>query len=265
MEDSYIKILRKLKNWEWYKKPNMVHLFIHLLISANFIKGKFQGVDVERGQVITGIKKLSSDTGISEQSLRTCLKRLKLTGEITIKSTSEFSLITIVKYNDYQQYEKKVTYKSTIKSTSNQHSINIQSTTIEEGKEEEERISKVYRKFDHLEISNIENSKLLELGYSQNQINGIYDSIQNYRKNKNYSSLYLTSIKWLKKEYPNISPENKNLDIKQNSVLRDDKWQIDYEIKDGIKIYGNSHQRENGGLSELGIKAHCEKLGISYE
>ena len=107
MEDSYIKILRKLKNWEWYKKPNMVHFFIHLLISANYVKGKFQGVDIDRGQVVTGIKKLNADTGISEQSLRTCIKRLKLTGEITTKSTNEFTVITIVKYNDYQQYEKK--------------------------------------------------------------------------------------------------------------------------------------------------------------
>ena len=264
MENSYIKILRKLKGWEWYKKPNMVHLFIHLLLSANFVKGKFQGIDVERGQFITGIKKLSADTGISEQSLRTCLKRLKLTGEITIKSTSEFSLVTIVKYNDYQQYEKESTHKSTHKSTNNQQTINKPSTTIEEEIKEEKR-KEVYRQFKHLEISIIENNKLLEIGYTQEQINSIYDSIENYANNKKYSSLYLTATKWLNKEYPNVKNKKDTGTKLIGSVFKDDKWQIEYEIKDGKKIYGNSHQRDNGGLSEFGIMKHCETLGISYE
>lgn len=210
MEDSYIKILRKLKNWEWYKKPNMVHFFIHLLISANYVKGKFQGVDIDRGQVVTGIKKLNADTGISEQSLRTCIKRLKLTGEITTKSTNEFTVITIVKYNDYQQYEKKSTSKKTVEPTNGQQTINIPLTTIEEVKEEEE-VKEVFRQFKHLEISIKENSKLLALGYSQEQISSTYDKIENHKKNTNYSSLYLTTLNWIKKDYPNIKPKEQGV------------------------------------------------------
>jgi len=178
----------------------MVHFFIHLLLTANFVKGKFQGVDVERGQLVTGIKKLNADTGISEQSIRTCIKRLKLTGEITTKSTNEFTVITIVKYNDYQQYEKKLTIKQTTKSTNGEQTANIPSTTIEEGKEEERRRN-IYREFSHLSISNDDNKKLLDSGYTQQQLDSVYNNIENYRKNKNYSSLYLTSINWLKKEY----------------------------------------------------------------
>ena len=98
MQESYIKLLRKLKDWEWYKKPFMVQFFIHLLLSANFVKGKFMGIDIEKGQLVTGIKKLNADTGISEQSIRTCIKRLKSTGEITTKSTNEWTVITIPAY-----------------------------------------------------------------------------------------------------------------------------------------------------------------------
>lgn len=80
--------------------------------------------------------------------------------------------------------------------------VNPQSK-VEESKEEE---SKAYKAFDHLSISTEENDKLVKLGYSQNEIDNIYDKIQNFKKNTNYNSLYLTAINWLKREYPNRKP-----------------------------------------------------------
>lgn len=58
-----------------------------------------------------------------------------------------------------------------------------------------------YRKFDHLSISVSDYEKVLLLGYTQTQIDDTLDGIQNYAKNKNYVSLYLTLLKWIKKEY----------------------------------------------------------------
>jgi len=57
----------------------------------------------------------------------------------------------------------------------------------------------IYRKFAHLKLSNIDFNKLNKI-YPKEQIDDILDSIENYKKNKNYNSLYLTSLKWLKKE-----------------------------------------------------------------
>jgi len=35
METGWLKLHRKFKEWEWYQDSKMVHLFIHLLVTAN--------------------------------------------------------------------------------------------------------------------------------------------------------------------------------------------------------------------------------------
>lgn len=130
MENSYIKIYRGLIDWEWFNDSKVVHLFIYLLLKANFLDGKFKGHEVKRGQLITGRKKLSVATGISESSIRTCLDKLQRTNEITITSTSDYSVVTIVKYDIYQCYDKKVTNKTPTKTPTDSQQV----ATIEEGK-----------------------------------------------------------------------------------------------------------------------------------
>ena len=100
--EGWVKLHRKLIQWEWYQESNMVHLFIHLLLSANHKDGNWKGIDLVRGQLVSGRNKLSEQTGISSQSIRTCLNRLISTSEITIKPTNKYSIITICNYEDYQ-------------------------------------------------------------------------------------------------------------------------------------------------------------------
>tara|TARA_R110000803_G_scaffold163504_2_gene227186 strand:+ start:163 stop:801 length:639 start_codon:yes stop_codon:yes gene_type:complete len=59
----------------------------------------------------------------------------------------------------------------------------------------------IHRKFKHLSISTNDFNKLL-LSWSEDQINEILDSIENFAQNKKYTSLYLTANIWLKKQYP---------------------------------------------------------------
>ena len=168
MENSYIKIYRGLTDWEWYKDSKMVHLFIHLLLKANFVDGRYKGIKVKRGQVLTGRKSLAESTGISEQSIRTCIKRLISTTEITTETTTDstngYSLITIVKYDQYQEYTKNSTTdsttKSTSKSTKHQPGINQASTTIEE--EEEINKKKNITKFENLKFEIINSDRWIE-------------------------------------------------------------------------------------------------------
>ena len=62
-----------------------------------------------------GRKSASAQTGVSERSVRTCLKNLQKMKNLTIKVTNKFSIITIVNWDTYQCEKEKVTSKVTNK------------------------------------------------------------------------------------------------------------------------------------------------------
>jgi hypothetical protein len=140
MKDGWIKIHRKLLEWEWYSDTNTFRLFMHLLLAANYENKEWQGITVLRGQLVTGRKILSIQTKLNEQVVRTCLTRLISTNEITIKSTSKFSIITICKYDDYQTIENmanhQINQQDNQQLTNNQPATNQQLTTTKEIKKE---------------------------------------------------------------------------------------------------------------------------------
>lgn len=135
--DGWIKIHYKFLSWEWFQDDGMVRLFINLLLRANFQPKKWKGILLERGQLVTGRKQLSIETGLSEQTIRTCLQRLEDTGEITRKTTNKFSIVTICNYDTYQYDESN----SNQQLTNNQPATNQQSTTAKEYKKE-----RIYKK-----------------------------------------------------------------------------------------------------------------------
>jgi hypothetical protein len=58
----------------------------------------------------------------------------------------------------------------------------------------------IYKFFSHLSISIEEVEKIKELGFTKFQIDEVLESIENYKGNTKYKSLYLTAKKWLNKE-----------------------------------------------------------------
>ena len=77
-------------------------------------------------------------------------------------------------------------------------------------KEKEEVKENIYRQFKHLSITKDEYNKLIGV-YSSEAVNSILDAIENYKNNKNYTSLYITAKQWLKKEAL-ASPKQINID-----------------------------------------------------
>lgn len=105
--EGWICLYKKLINWEWYQDGNTCRLFIHLLLLANYEDKRWHGILIKRGQLITSSEHLAKDLNLSRQQIRTAINKLKSTNEITTKSTNKYTLITIEKYEDYQNKEDK--------------------------------------------------------------------------------------------------------------------------------------------------------------
>lgn len=132
MEGTFIKIDRKIIKWQWFSDPVMLQVFIYLLVKANIEDRKWEGIIIKRGQLISGRLKLALALNLSEMKIRTCLSRLKSTNEITIQTTNRYSIITICKYDDYQQNKKKNNQRNnqqTNQQTTNKQPTNNQQIT----------------------------------------------------------------------------------------------------------------------------------------
>ena len=127
-EQGWIKVNRKLLNWEWYKETNTKSLFIHALLRANFDDQKFQGIIVPRGSFVSSYPNLAAETGLSVQNVRTALKRLISTGELTVKKYPKFTLFKVENYDMYQTPNSQTNSQL----TGNQQASNSQLTTIKE-------------------------------------------------------------------------------------------------------------------------------------
>lgn len=125
---SWIKLHRQFTDWEWYSHGPTKIVFIELLLTANIKEKKFRGEVVPIGSTVSGRKALSLKLGLSEQQVRTALNNLQSTNEITIKSNSQFSIISIVSWDIYQRDNRD----SNQQSTNEQPTINQQSTTPKE-------------------------------------------------------------------------------------------------------------------------------------
>lgn len=116
---TYIKLDRVIMQWEWYKCSDVKSVFIHCLLKANHESKMWQGININRGQFVTSYSKLASETGLTVRKIRTSLKRLKMTHELTCETTNQYTMITINKYNDYQKNDTMIDNQMTRKRQTN--------------------------------------------------------------------------------------------------------------------------------------------------
>ena len=113
---GFIKMYRDIWQESWAKNSCTVHLFFWLATNANIEDNECEGLKIQRGQLLTSIRSLSKQTGISEQSVRTALKQLCLTHHITQGVTQwvtqglthplthSGTLVTICNYDRYSGF-----------------------------------------------------------------------------------------------------------------------------------------------------------------
>ena len=114
---GWIKLHRKVQQSAIWTDSCAVHLWVHLLLKANhednevFMNSNI--IEVKRGQLLTGRKKLSAETGINESKIQRLLKTFEKCHMIEQRTNNANRLISILNYDSYQVSEQPVNNERT--------------------------------------------------------------------------------------------------------------------------------------------------------
>lgn len=107
--EGWIKLYRRLLEWQWISSPNHLVVFMHLLLRSNFRVTTWRNETILPGHLLTGRKQLASWTGLSETQVRIVLRDLCRTKEIAVKATKNYSIISIANWDLYQGDIQEIT------------------------------------------------------------------------------------------------------------------------------------------------------------
>ena len=136
--NGFIKIDRKIQKWEWYDDLNMCGFFLHLLLLANWEDRRWHGIIIKRGSFVASYYKLADSMHVSEATIRRWTKRLISTGEVAVKSTSRYTVFSIVSYDFYQTKKESNDAQKTHKRRTGDARATHERYTTEEIKEYKE-------------------------------------------------------------------------------------------------------------------------------
>lgn len=149
---GWIKLHRQLTEWEWYSDINTTRLFLHLVLIANHKDQVWRNIPIKRGQKLTSLVKLSEQTGLTIQKVRTAISNLKSTCDITAHSSSQHTVFTVVNYDLYQG--------STCDATDEQQTNNKQITTNKNDKNEKNEKESTSPRINYQLIMDTYNEKM---------------------------------------------------------------------------------------------------------
>ena len=124
MNAGWIKLHRKLLDNPISRKPNYSHLWVTLLLKAQHKQSDFtwngQRQTLLPGQLMTGRKELSQETGIAESTVERILKYFESEHQVEQKKTTKFRIITITNWEKYQTPKKNEQQADNKRSTDGQ-------------------------------------------------------------------------------------------------------------------------------------------------
>lgn len=223
---GFVKLHRKLIAWGWYQDYVVKDVFLHLLLTANFKKTKWRGRELDEGQVVIGYQKLSDELGFGVQRIRTALNKLKSTNEITLESTSRYTVVTIVNWREYQSADEPINMQTNTNSnkqlTNNQQTTNKQLTNNQQQRKNGKNVKNdkngkngrgtrtAHGEFQNVFLSDSELSELKTRypDYYEAKIERLSRYLAS--TGKKYHDHYATLIDWLQEDAAQEQPKSKS-------------------------------------------------------
>lgn len=132
LNGNFIKIDRKMLEWEWYKNEHTKNVFLHCLLKACWKDTKIEGKIIPRGSFVSSIVNISEELSLTPMEVRTALKHLKSTNELTSKGTNRNTVFTVTNYDLYQSKEQAEQQTDNKRTTNEQQTDNEQITSKEQ-------------------------------------------------------------------------------------------------------------------------------------
>lgn len=165
---GFIKIDRKILEWEHFNEPVVLQVFLYLLIKANHKSKWHNGKMCERGATFVSIRTICEDLGMSPHTAIKALRTLENSGEVVrTQVTQKLSKTKLVNYSKYQANSLScVAENATLSATQSA----TQSATKQEREERKEYIGDNNNAHTHEEIFNdLLNSPSLIQAYTKNE------------------------------------------------------------------------------------------------
>lgn len=136
-DNGYMKLFRKISEWEWYDDPVTFKVFLHFLITARWQDGSWHGIEIKRGEVLESLPSIAQKNGLTVQNVRTAIQHLLNTNSITIRKDGRCHVYRVSEYEKYQgQHDYQ--QESNRELTENQQESNREVTAHKERKESKE-------------------------------------------------------------------------------------------------------------------------------
>lgn len=214
---GWIKLHRKTLDSCVFGDADLLKLWVYCLLKASHKEREIlvdkQTVKIEPGQFITGRFELEADFNkgtparkkISGITLQRWLRKLETMGNLNIKTTTKYTIITVVNWDQYQEVEQQMNNKR----TTDEQQVNT-NKNVKKGKNVKKDL---YGEFVRLEKGEYE--KLVDRLGEPSTLDYI-DRLNNYigSSGKRYKSHYHTILTWVRKdEAKKPSEPNRKLDI----------------------------------------------------
>jgi hypothetical protein len=130
--DGAVLVARAILNSSlWTMRPEDCKVAVTCIALCNWKPAKwFDGrreVVIGRGQFVRSLKDMAEAAHLSLQTVRTSLRNLESTGFLTRKSTSRYTIISVPKYEFYQdlsKYSDSANTRANTRPTRGQHAVN---------------------------------------------------------------------------------------------------------------------------------------------
>lgn len=218
LENGFVKLPREIVRREWFGDNSTLTVYVFLLCGAAFADYEYAGRTLRKGQYIASNRQLAERCQLGIQQVKTALKHLKATHDITIEPSTKFSIITVNSAADSD-------FANPLPNPQVNPRVNPQTNPISRSNNKEEKIEEYNREEAAPPFTPVTNNEIsvetLTEQYGRETVKRYEEKFRKWAEGKNTSkiSMYPTIAKWLAEDIGQTVPkrgrasENSSIDF----------------------------------------------------